>query len=65
MILKPPPNTSSNPWRFPNKISQGKRQAASVEKTCTLAEELVHHFTTHRNIIDQTKLKNRKQIART
>lgn len=37
------------------------RTLSSVEKTCTLAEELGHHFTTYGNILDQTKLKNRKQ----
>ncbi|MGT4652634.1 ImmA/IrrE family metallo-endopeptidase [Bacillus cereus] len=37
---------------------------SSVEKTCTLAEELRHHFTTYGNILDQTKLKNRKQELR-
>ncbi|WP_342499479.1 ImmA/IrrE family metallo-endopeptidase [Bacillus sp. FSL W7-1034] len=37
---------------------------SSVEKTCTLAEELGHHFTTYGNILDQTKLKNRKQELR-
>ncbi|NRF06953.1 ImmA/IrrE family metallo-endopeptidase [Bacillus safensis] len=40
------------------------RTLSSVEKTCTLAEELGHHFTTHGNILDQTKLKNRKQELR-
>ncbi|MBB6600954.1 ImmA/IrrE family metallo-endopeptidase [Bacillus pumilus] len=40
------------------------RALSSVEKTCTLAEELGHHFTTHGNILDQTKLKNRKQELR-
>ncbi|PRS34026.1 ImmA/IrrE family metallo-endopeptidase [Bacillus pumilus] len=40
------------------------RTLSSVEKTCTLAEELGHHFTTYGNILDQTKLKNRKQELR-
>ncbi|MGN7327913.1 ImmA/IrrE family metallo-endopeptidase [Bacillus pumilus] len=37
---------------------------SSVEKTCTLAEELGHHFTTYGNILDQSKLINRKQELR-
>ncbi|PRS42904.1 ImmA/IrrE family metallo-endopeptidase [Bacillus sp. NMCC46] len=40
------------------------RTLSSVEKTCTLAEELGHHFTTHGNIIDQSILENRKQELR-
>ncbi|QDZ93826.1 ImmA/IrrE family metallo-endopeptidase [Bacillus altitudinis] len=40
------------------------RTLSSVEKTCTLAEELGHHFTSYGNILDQTKLKNRKQELR-
>lgn len=34
------------------------------EKTCILAEELGHHFTTHGNIIDQSDIKNIKQELR-
>lgn len=31
------------------------------EKVCILAEELGHHYTTSGNIIDQSKVENRKQ----
>ena len=31
------------------------------EKTCVLAEELGHHYTTVGNILDQTNVMNRKQ----
>lgn len=36
------------------------------EKSCILAEELGHHYTTTGNILDQSKVENRKQehIAR-
>lgn len=35
-----------------------------AEKLCILAEELGHHYTTVGNILDQTKLENRKQEHR-
>lgn len=35
-----------------------------AEKTCVLAEELGHHYTTVGNILDQTKPENRKQERR-
>lgn len=35
--------------------------ATSIEKACTLAEEVGHHFTTAGNILDQNKVENRKQ----
>ncbi|MBU5677881.1 ImmA/IrrE family metallo-endopeptidase [Alkaliphilus sp. MSJ-5] len=37
------------------------RNLKVAEKTCILAEELGHHYTTIGNIIDQTKIENRKQ----
>ena len=37
------------------------RAATETEKTCTLAEELGHHYTTSGIIIDQTSTSNRKQ----
>ena len=33
----------------------------TTERTCILAEELGHYYTTAGNIIDQSKLENRKQ----
>lgn len=35
-----------------------------AEKTCILAEELGHHYTTCGNILDQSDLKNEKQELR-
>lgn len=39
----------------------------TTEKTCTLAEELGHHYTTYGDILDQSDPRNRKQeiLART
>ncbi|HHY42537.1 MAG TPA: ImmA/IrrE family metallo-endopeptidase [Thermoanaerobacterales bacterium] len=34
------------------------------EKRCILCEELGHHFTSYGNILDQTKIENRKQERR-
>lgn len=41
-----------------------KRIPTTAERTCILAEEIGHYYTTVGNIIDQTKLDNRKQERR-
>lgn len=45
-------------------IALNSSMATVAEKTCVLAEELGHHYTTVGNILDQTKLENRKQERR-
>ncbi|WP_041915533.1 ImmA/IrrE family metallo-endopeptidase [Bacillus amyloliquefaciens] len=40
------------------------RQQSRIEKGCTLAEELGHHFTSYGDILDQNKMENRKQEKR-
>ncbi|MCP1150274.1 ImmA/IrrE family metallo-endopeptidase [Bacillus sp. 1735sda2] len=40
------------------------KNQSTLEKYCTLAEELGHHFTTCGNILDQSRLKNGKQELR-
>ncbi|WP_062320884.1 ImmA/IrrE family metallo-endopeptidase [Halolactibacillus sp. JCM 19043] len=40
------------------------KSKSSIEKHSILAEELGHHYTTTGNIIDQTKLNNRRQERR-
>lgn len=45
-------------------IAINSRLETSTEKLCVLAEELGHFFTTAGNILDQSKLENRKQEAR-
>ena len=48
-------------------LLKGKRIAirkdieTQAEKSCVLAEELGHHYTTAGNILDQTYVMNRKQ----
>ena len=40
------------------------KDLSSIEKACVLAEELGHYYTTHGNILDQSKTENRKQEQR-
>ena len=47
-----------------NVIGVNKNIETNVEKCCILAEEIGHHYTTVGNILDQSKLDNRKQERR-
>lgn len=47
-----------------NVIAINKYISTNVEKVCVLAEELGHHHTSSGNILDQTKIANRKQEKR-
>ena len=42
-------------------IAINSKIATTIEKTCILAEELGHYHTSVGNIIDQSKIENRKQ----
>jgi len=44
-----------------NVIAINSKLETAVEKKCTLAEEVGHYYTTFGNILDQTKVENRKQ----
>ena len=44
-----------------NRIAIRKDIGTSAEKTCVLAEELGHHYTTVGNILDMADISNRKQ----
>lgn len=44
-----------------NVVCINKKIESSIEKACVLAEELGHYHTTSGNILDQTKLINRKK----
>ena len=58
------------PLRYNNGRIKGKRIAirkdieTNTEKTCVLAEELGHYYTTTGNILDQSDTMNRKQEYR-
>lgn len=41
-----------------------KRDMPTIKKACVLSEELGHHYTSFGNILDQSKLENRKQEKR-
>lgn len=47
-----------------NKIAIRKDIETETEKSCVLAEELGHYYTTTGNIIEQSKAENRKQERR-
>lgn len=50
---------------FDNVIALNSSSISSrVEKTCVLAEEIGHHFTTSGNILDQSDIRARKQELR-
>lgn len=46
------------------RIAIRKDISTQAEKSCVLAEELGHHYTTVGDIIDQTEVSNRKQEYR-
>lgn len=41
-----------------------EKTMSNIEKSCILAEELGHHYTSYGNILDQSSLENRKQELR-
>lgn len=47
-----------------NRIAIRKDLKTSTEKMCVLAEELGHYYTSTGNILDQSKVSNRKQEYR-
>ncbi|KXG78246.1 ImmA/IrrE family metallo-endopeptidase [Thermotalea metallivorans] len=47
-----------------NIIAIGSNIDTTIEKTCILAEELGHYYTSFSDIVDQTKIGNRKQERR-
>lgn len=47
-----------------NTITINTNIDSNVEKTCILAEELGHYHTSHGDIVDQSKIENRKQERR-
>ena len=49
---------------YKNRIAIHNEIETSAEKSCILAEELGHHYTTVGNILDQSSVSNRKQELR-
>lgn len=63
LIIKEKPLQSSNGRIYNNRIAI-RHDMSTVNKTCTLAEELGHYYTTTGDIIDQEDTSNRKQEHR-
>lgn len=49
---------------YKNRIAINRSLPTQVEKSCVLAEELGHHYTTTGDILDQSNTMNRKQEYR-
>ena len=49
---------------YKNRIAINRSLPTQAEKSCILAEELGHHYTTVGNILDQNDVMNRKQEYR-
>ena len=60
LVIKEKPLQSSNGRIYNNRIAI-RHDMLTVDKTCTLAEELGHYYTTTGDIIDQEDTSNRKQ----
>lgn len=63
LIIKEKPLQSSNGRIYNNRIAI-RHDMSTVDKTCTLAEELGHYYTTTGDIIEQEDTSNRKQEHR-
>ena len=63
IVIKEKPLQSSNGRIYNNRIAI-RHDMSTVDKTCTLAEELGHYYTTTGDIIDQTDIMSRKQEHR-
>lgn len=61
LIVKEAPLTSADGCLDGNRIAIRQDIDTTAEKACVLAEELGHHHTAVRNILDQTQTSNRKQ----
>ena len=61
LIVKEKPLKSSDGRIKGNKIAIRQDIKTTVEKTCVLAEELGHHYTSVGKIIDMSDFQNRKQ----
>lgn len=61
IIVKEKPLKNFDGLAFGNKIAIRKDINTSKEKSCVLAEELGHYYTTSGNILDQSDTMNRKQ----
>ena len=63
LVVKEKPLRAHN-GRIKGKRIAIKKDLLTTEKACVLAEELGHHYTTVGNILDQSRIDNRKQERR-
>lgn len=64
LIVKEKPLIRNNGLIIGNKIAIRKDIDTEIEKSCVLAEELGHYYTSSGNIIDMQDVQNRKQEHR-
>lgn len=64
LLVKEKPLKSSMGRIDDKKIAISKELESTAERTCVLAEELGHYYTSHGNILDQSIVENRKQERR-
>lgn len=64
LMVKEKPLSESDGLIKGNRIAIRKDIPTQAEKSCVLAEELGHYFTSAGNILDQTDIVNRKQEYR-
>lgn len=64
LIVKEKPLIRNNGLIIGNKIAIRKDIDTEIEKSCVLAEELGHYYTSSCDILDQSKPENRKQEHR-
>lgn len=63
LVIKEKPLQSSNGRIYNNRIAI-RHDMPTVDKTCTLAEELGHFYTSSGDILDMENISNRKQEHR-
>ena len=64
LVVKEKPLKYNNGRIKGNRIAIRKDIETQIEKSCVLAEELGHYYTTSGNILDQSNTMNRKQEYR-
>lgn len=61
LIVKEKALESGDGRIYNNRVAIRKDLPTTAEKTCVLAEELGHYYTTSGDILNQTSIQNRKQ----
>ena len=64
LLVKEQPLTEHDGLIHGKRVAIRHKITTQKEKSCVLAEELGHYYTSSGNILDQTKVENRKQEYR-